>query len=212
LNSITLLKHPLASDRLRTLRDRETDTELFRKALRELGLMLAMESTRHLTTRKTTVVTPLGVEAAVEEVDSARRLLVPVLRAGLGFVGSFLEFLPKARVAHIGVVRDHDTLEARVYLSSVPGNPSKYDDIFVLDPMLATGNSIVKALDLLRKTGYSDNKIILVCGFAVEAGIKQVNQKFPDVRIVTATIDLKLNDLGYIVPGLGDAGDRLFLL
>lgn len=212
MSSVTLLRHPLVSDRLKTLRDRETDTELFRRALRELGLILAMESTRHLATRKTSVITPLGVEAEVEEVDSARCLLVPVLRAGLGFVDSFLEFLPKAKVAHVGVVRDHDTLEARAYLSSVPGNPSEYDDIFILDPMLATGNSSVKVLELLQETGYSTSRIMLVCGFAVEAGIKQVNQKFPNVQIITAAIDSRLNDLGYIVPGLGDAGDRLFLL
>ncbi|MDQ0285473.1 MULTISPECIES: uracil phosphoribosyltransferase [Desulfofundulus] len=212
MSSVILVRHPLVSDRLRTLRDRETDTELFRRALRELGLILAIEATRHLPTRETAVVTPLGVEARVEEVDSSRCLLVPVLRAGLGFVDSFFEFLPKARVAHVGVARDHDTLEARVYLSSVPGNAFEYDHVFILDPMLATGNSSVKVLELLRETGYSTEKVVLVCGFAVETGIKQVTRKFPGVRIVTAAIDPVLNDLGYIVPGLGDAGDRLFLL
>lgn len=212
MSSVNVVKHPLVSDRIRTLRDRETDTELFRRALKELGLILAMESTRHLSTRETTVMTPLGVEARSEEVDSARYLLVPVLRAGLGFVDSFLEFLPKAKVAHVGVARDHDTLEAKAYLCSVPGNPVEYDEVFVLDPMLATGNSSVKVLEMLVEAGFPAHKISLVCGFAVEVGILQVNQKFPEVPIVTATIDSKLNELGYIVPGLGDAGDRLFLL
>jgi uracil phosphoribosyltransferase len=212
VSSVILVKHPLVSDRLRTLRDRETNTELFRRALRELGLILAVEATRHLSTRETTVVTPLGVEARVEEVDSSRCLLVPVLRAGLGFLDCFLEFLPRARVAHVGVARNHDTLEAEVYLSSVPLNATEYDHVFILDPMLATGNSSVKVLELLQLRGYSPGKVVLVCGFAVEAGITQVCLKFPGVRIVTAAIDPELNDLGYIVPGLGDAGDRLYLL
>ncbi|MGB9802987.1 uracil phosphoribosyltransferase [Desulfofundulus sp.] len=211
MNSVILVKHPLVSDRLRTLRDRETGTELFRRALRELGLVLAVEATRHLPTRETTVVTPLGVEARVEEVDSARCLLVPVLRAGLGFVDSFFEFLPKAGVAHVGVARDHDTLEARVYLSSVPGNAFEYDHVFILDPMLATGNTSVKVLELLREAGCSSDKVTLVCAFAVEPGIERVVRGFPGIRIVTASIDPVLNDSGYIVPGLGDAGDRLFL-
>ncbi|MCL6638505.1 MAG: uracil phosphoribosyltransferase [Firmicutes bacterium] len=212
MSTYTVLRHPLVNDRIRTLRDRETDTELFRRALRELGLILAVESTRHLATRETAVITPLGVEAKCEEVDSTRVLLVPVLRAGLGFMESFLEFLPKAKVAHVGVARDHETLEAGVYLSSVPGNTDDYDDVFVLDPMLATGNSSVKVLELLARTGFSESKIKLCCGFAVEPGIKQVHQRFPKVHIITATIDGRLNEFGYIVPGLGDAGDRLFLL
>lgn len=211
MSSVTVLKHPLVNDRIRTLRDRDTDTELFRRALKELGLFLAMESTRHLSTKETTVITPLGVEAKAEEMDSSRYLLVPVLRAGLGFVDSFLEFLPKAKVAHIGVARDHDTLEARAYLFSVPANPVYYDEVFILDPMLATGNSSVKVLELLSEAGFLASNVRLVCGFAVDAGIKQINLKFPGVHIITATIDLGLNEVGYIVPGLGDAGDRLFL-
>jgi len=212
LSLVTVVRHPLVNDRIRTLRDREIDTELFRRALKELGLILAVEATRHLPTRETTVVTPLGVEARCEEVDSTRHLLVPVLRAGLGFVDSFLEFLPKAKVAHVGVARDHETLEARAYLCSVPGNPEEYDAVFILDPMLATGNSSVKVLELLRDAGFKAEKITLVCGFAVEAGISQVKTKFPEVRIVAATVDQRLNEVGYIVPGLGDAGDRLYLL
>jgi uracil phosphoribosyltransferase len=201
----------LVSDRIKTLRDRDTGAELFRRALKELGLFLAVEATRHLATKETTVITPLEVEARAEEVDSARCLLVPILRAGLGFVDSFLEFLPGARVAHVGVARDHDTLEARAYLFSVPIDPAGYDEVFILDPMLATGNSSVKVLELLNGAGFLAGNVTLVCGFAVNEGIARVSRKFPGVHIVTATIDRKLNEAGYIVPGLGDAGDRLFL-
>lgn len=212
MNSVNIVKHPLVSDRVRTLRDRETGAELFRRALKELGFLLAVESTRHLPVRPATVITPLGLEAASEEVDSARCLLVPVLRAGLGFLESFLELLPRAKVAHVGVARDHDTLEARAYLCSLPGNPADYDRVFVLDPMLATGNSSVKVLELLATGGFPANKVCLVCGFAVEEGLSRVTGQFPGICIVTAVVDEGLNDCGYIVPGLGDAGDRLFLL
>lgn len=212
MSLVTVLKHPLVNDRLRTLRRRETDIESFRRALKGLGFFLAVEATSQLPTKQSPVVTPLGIEAPAEELDSSRLLLVPILRAGLGFVESFLELLPRARVAHIGIARDHETLEAKTYLSSLPANPGDFDGVFVLDPMLATGNSCVKTLEILVESGYAPEKIVLVCGFAVETGIKQVNERFPSIRIVTAVIDWKLNEVGYIVPGLGDAGDRLNLI
>ncbi|WP_066634616.1 uracil phosphoribosyltransferase [Desulfolucanica intricata] len=212
MNNVTLLKHPVVSDRLTTLRHRDTEIELFRRALRELGFFLAMEATSKLPLVKSRVVTPLGIEVDSEELDSAKVLLAPILRAGLGFVESFLELVPRAKIAHIGISRDHDTLKAMPYLNSLPGNPEYFDAIFMLDPMLATGNSAVKALEILTEGGFKPEKIILVCAFAVQEGIKQVYEKFPAVHIVTATVDWSLNDLGYIVPGLGDAGDRLYLI
>ncbi|MCL6476870.1 MAG: uracil phosphoribosyltransferase [Peptococcaceae bacterium] len=211
MKSVTVLRHPIVSDRLRTLRDVKTDTELFRRALRELSFFLAVEATSDLPSTPDPVLTPLGVEAPGETVDSSRVLLVPILRAGLGFVDCFLEFLPKAKVAHVGISRDHETLEAKVYMTTLPEKPDSFDRVYILDPMLATGNSSVKTMEILVKTGFEPEKIALVCGFAVEEGIRQVNEKYPAVRIITAVIDWKLNDVGYIVPGLGDAGDRLFL-
>lgn len=212
MKPVTVLKHPIVSDRLRTLRDVKTDTELFRRALRELSFFLAVEATSDLAATPDPVLTPLGIEAPGESVDSSKVMLVPILRAGLGFVECFLEFLPKAKVAHVGMSRDHETLQARTYMSALPEEPGHYQRVYILDPMLATGNSSVKTIDLLVKAGFNSENIVLVCGFAVEEGIRQINQKYPGVRIITAVIDWKLNEVGYIVPGLGDAGDRLFLL
>lgn len=212
MSSVTVVKHPLVSHHIRTLRDRNTDIELFRRAIKGLGFFLAAEASRILPTIASPVITPLGVEAPGEKVDSTRVLLVPVLRAGLGFVDSFIDLLPGARVAHVGISRDHDTLEARTYLSALPENPERYDGVFILDPMLATGNSGVKTLEIIGQAGFPQEKTVFICGFAVEAGINQIRNKFPAVPIITATIDWKLNEVGYIVPGLGDAGDRLYLL
>ncbi|MFZ5591875.1 MAG: uracil phosphoribosyltransferase [Bacillota bacterium] len=212
MQTVTVLRHPVVADKLRTLRDRHTSIHAFRSALKGLGFFLAMEATKTLPAVDAPVYTPLDVEAPATKIKSERVLLVPILRAGLGLVDSFLEFLPAARVAHIGISRDHETLQARAYLCSLPENPADFDRVFVLDPMLATGNSSVKTLDLIMEAGYSPEKITLVCAFAVEQGINQIIKKYPQVSIVTATIDPQLNEKGYIVPGLGDAGDRLFLI
>ncbi|GBF34417.1 uracil phosphoribosyltransferase [Desulfocucumis palustris] len=212
MSFVTVLKHPLASHHIRILRDRDTDIEMFRRSLKGLGLFLAVEATRQLQAVSSPVITPLDVEAPGEAVESGRVLLVPVLRAGLGFLDSFLELLPAARVAHVGVSRDHETLQACTYLSVIPQNPELFDTVFVLDPMLATGNSSVKTLEILQDAGYSQEKIIFACGFAVEEGINQIKSKFPAIGIIAGTIDWKLNEVGYIVPGLGDAGDRLYLI
>lgn len=211
MRSVTVLQHPLAGNCLRTLRNRETKVEDFRRAMYKLGVLLAVEVTKSLETEKDTVVTPLDVEAECCYVVEDRILLVPILRAGLGFLESFLEVLPGARVAHIGISRDHETLEARPYLDSVPEQPSDFDRVFVLDPMLATGNSSTKALKIIVSKGYSPERIKLVSAVSVRQGIEQVHGSFPEVDIITAAIDLKLNEKAYIVPGLGDAGDRLYL-
>ena len=180
--------------------------------MRKLGLILAVEATRNLKTNEDTVITPLEVKAQCSYVNDNRILLVPILRAGIGFVDSFLEMLPSARVGHIGLYRDHETLEACTYLDTVPEQDNGFEKILVLDPMLATGNSSVKALEIIVSKGYAPRDITLVCAFAVNQGIAQVKEKFPDIQIVTAVIDPELNDKSYIVPGLGDAGDRFYLL
>lgn len=212
MSSVNLIKHPLAGNCLRTLRNRDTKTADFRQAMDKLGLLLAVESTSDLVSVSDTVITPLEVEARCSYVNDSRILLIPILRAGLGFVESFMEVLSAAKVAHIGIARDHETLEARPYLDTVPDHPEEFDRVLVLDPMLATGNSSAKAIDLVLKKGYSTNKITLVCALSTMTGIEQLHSKFPDLSIVTAAIDPELNEKAYIVPGLGDAGDRLNLL
>lgn len=212
MSSVNLINHPLAGNCLRTLRNRDTKTEDFRNAMDKLGLLLAVESTSDLKTITDTVMTPLDVEAHCSYVNDSKILLIPILRAGLGFVDSFVDVLPAAKVAHIGIARDHDTFEARPYLDTVPEYHEEFDHVFVLDPMLATGNSSAKAIELVLSKGYSTEKMTLVCALSTMVGIKQLQNKFPMLKIVTAAIDPELNEKAYIVPGLGDAGDRLNLL
>lgn len=210
--SVNLIKHPMAGNCLKTLRDRNTKTTEFRSALDKLGLILAIEATYDLETTTDSVMTPLDVEACCSFVDDSRILLIPILRAGLGFVDSFTRIFPSAKVAHIGIARDHETLEAKPYLNTVPDNPDEFDRVLVLDPMLATGNSSTKALEMVINKGYSPEKITFCCALSTMIGIDQLHKKYPGLKIITAAIDPKLNDKAYIVPGLGDAGDRLNLL
>ncbi|MGE5453712.1 MAG: uracil phosphoribosyltransferase [Methylocystaceae bacterium] len=212
MNLVTVLDHPLAGNFLATLRNKETRTEEFRMAMEKLGLLLAVEATRDLPTAPETVTTPLEVEAVCPTVKVNRIILVPILRAGLGFVDSFLEVLPAAKVAHIGVARDHETFAARTYVNTLPDNTGDCDRVFVLDPMLATGNSSVSALRLVVEKGYRPDTITLVTALSVNEGIEHVKAEFPELKIVTGVIDPYLNEKAYIVPGLGDAGDRLNLL
>ncbi len=212
MSSVVVLNHPVAGNCLRILRDKRTETESFRKELKRLGLLLAIEATRDIECVTEPVVTPLDMEINCSRLRDGRVLLVPILRAGLGFVDSFLAILPAAKVAHIGVARDHDTLQAVVYLDTVPDRYVDFDHVFVVDPMLATGNSSVKTLELITAKGYKPEQITLVCALAVEQGITQVHKRFPEIKIITAVIDPGLNDNAYIVPGLGDAGDRLNLI
>lgn len=210
--SVNLIKHPMAGNCLKTLRDRNTKTAEFRRALDKLGLILALEATGDLETVTDSVLTPLDAEARCSFVDDSRILLIPILRAGLGFVDSFTRLLSSAKVAHIGIARDHETLKAKPYLNTVPDDPKKFDRVLVLDPMLATGNSSTKALEMVINKGYSPEKITLCCALSTMIGIEQLHQKYPGLKIITAAIDPELNDKAYIVPGLGDAGDRLNLL
>lgn len=212
MNFVNVIRHPMAGNCLKTLRDKNTKTEEFRRAMDKLGLLLAVEATYDLRVVTDSVITPLEVEAQCSFVDDSRILLIPILRAGLGFVDSFTRLLSSAKVAHIGIARDHDTLEAKPYLNTVPDNPDEFDRVLVLDPMLATGNSSAKALEMVIDKGYSTEMITLCCALSTMTGIEQLHKRFPALTIVTAAIDPKLNDKAYIVPGLGDAGDRLNLL
>lgn len=210
LREPVILRHPLAESCLRVLRSRETKSSEFRRALFRLGVLLAVKAAEGLNVVEGAVVTPLGVRASCCSVVEERLLLVPILRAGLGFVEAFLTLLPGAGVAHIGVARDEDTLKARFYLDAVPAAPDDFDHVFLLDPMLATGNSSVLALEMITAKGYREEQITLVCALAVEQGINRVRKEFPGTQIVAAAVDPGLNERAFIVPGLGDAGDRLF--
>ncbi|SFG72209.1 uracil phosphoribosyltransferase [Desulfotomaculum arcticum] len=213
MSSLHIIDHPLAGDCLRILRNRQTGTRDFRSAMDKLSLVLAVEATKDLKYSQETVITPLDTGADCLRVQDDRVLLVPILRAGLGFLNSFLQVLPEAKVAHIGVSRDHDTLEACPYCNSVPPeSDGSFDTIFVLDPMLATGNSSVKTLEMIIEKGYQPGQIKLVCAVSVKKGINQVHSRYPEIKILTAVVDAELNEKAYIVPGLGDAGDRLYLL
>jgi uracil phosphoribosyltransferase len=211
LGTVRVIDHPLAGNYYRILRNRDTRVEDFRQAMNKLGLLLAVEATRGLQTAVDSVVTPLDVEATCHYVEESSVMLVPILRAGLGLLDSFLGVLPGAKVAHIGISRDHLTLEARPYLDSVPEQAEGFDRVIILDPMLATGNSITKALEIIVGKGYNPGQIVMVNALATRQGIGQVQAKFPEVDIITGVIDPGLNDKAYIVPGLGDAGDRLYL-
>jgi uracil phosphoribosyltransferase len=202
---LILLKHPLITHKLTLLRRKETSTKDFRKTLEEIAGLMAYEITRDLPVRKITIETPLGIcetqELAMDVV------LVPVLRAGLGMVDGISNLIPTARIGHIGMYRDHETLKPMTYYSKFPSNLPEAI-VMVLDPMLATGGSSSDAISVLKEQGARTVKLVCVVG--APQGVERITRDHPDVQIYLAGLDEKLNEFGYIVPGLGDAGDRLF--
>jgi uracil phosphoribosyltransferase len=200
-----IVDHPLVHDALVSLRDKTTSREHFRQAATRISVLLAAEAMRELPSRETIVESPLGPAAGRRIANDV--VVVPVLRAGLGMLEAVLELVPGARVGHIGLQRDEITAVASQYYSKVPAN---LDESFVLmiDPMLATGGSAVAALDLLARAGARHVRI--VCIVAAPEGIALVQQKHPDFEIYTPVVDRELNALKFIVPGLGDFGDRLY--
>jgi uracil phosphoribosyltransferase len=201
-----VLDHPLSHHKLTILRDVKTPGSLFRKVIEELGLLLAVEATRILPTEPVAVETPLE-RTQGRRLTSLDPVLVPVLRAGLGLLPSFLEVLPTAKVGHLGLYRDHDTLVPVPYYRNFPPLlDQRYT--FVLDPMLATGGSASEAVRQLKVAGARN--ITLASVLAAPEGIARLNADHPDCRIVVAAVDRQLNERAYILPGLGDAGDRLF--
>nr|WP_320132968.1 uracil phosphoribosyltransferase [uncultured Holophaga sp.] len=201
-----ILDHPLAHHKLSFIRDRKTPGMLFRQLIEELGLILAVESTRLLATESVVVETPL-------ERTQAKRLLpldpvlVPVLRAGLGLLPAFTQLLPTAKVGHLGLYRDHDTLVPVPYYRNFPPLLEERP-VFVLDPMLATGGSASEAVRQLKSAGA--RKLVLVSVIAAPEGVERMTRDHPDVQVVVGALDRQLNEKGYILPGLGDAGDRIF--
>jgi uracil phosphoribosyltransferase len=202
---LNLLKHPLLTHKLTILRRKETATKEFRETLKEIAMLMAYEITRDLPVRNITIETPIGrcntQELAIDIV------LVPVLRAGLGMVDGISDLIPNARIGHIGIYRDHATLKPMTYYSKFPENLSE-SIVMVLDPMLATGGSSSDAIRVLKEQGAKSIKLVCIVG--APEGIDRITRDHPDVQIFIAGLDEKLNDNGYIVPGLGDAGDRLF--
>ncbi|MBN2980738.1 MULTISPECIES: uracil phosphoribosyltransferase [Cohnella] len=206
MGSLFVCDHPLIQHKITFLRDKNTDTKQFRELVQELSTLLAYEITRDIPLATVTVETP--VAKAEGRVIAGRMLgLVPILRAGLGMVDGMLELLPSAKVGHIGLYRDPETLQPVEYYVSLPSDVTERE-LILLDPMLATGGSANAAIDILKKRGCRPTK--LVCLIAAPEGVEAVRKAHPDVDIYVAALDERLNDHGYIVPGLGDAGDRLY--
>jgi uracil phosphoribosyltransferase len=201
---LTVSKHPLVADSLVGLRDRETEPEEFRELARKLITMLVYEATADLPVRHGKVQTPLK-EAAATFVDD-EVVAIPVLRAGLGLLGPVLELLPRVSVGYIGLERDEVTAVARIYYNKLPKLAGKVP--LLLDPMLATGGSAAQALDLIKEAGGRNPRML--CVVAAPEGVQVLEERHPEVHIYTAALDEGLNDRAYIVPGLGDFGDRLF--
>ena len=202
---LQVVDHPAVADRLARLRDRETPTPVFRTLIEELGGFLAYEATRALPMQDVHVTTPL-IESTAKRI-STRPVVAPILRAGLGLLPGFLSVIDDAVVAHLGFYRDPQSLKPVPYYANVP--PELGDrHTFVLDPMLATGNSAVAAVDALVERGA--RSLTFVCVIAAPEGVARLRSAHPNVPIVTAALDAGLNDHAYIVPGLGDAGDRMF--
>ena len=206
MEGVHVVDHPLVQHKLTLMRDKTRSTQGFRTLLNEIGMLLAYEVTRDLPTELVEVETPIAV-THMPMLAGKKLVLAPILRAGTGFLDAMLTLVPTARVAHIGLYRDPDTLEAVEYYFKAPSDVAERL-VLVLDPMLATGNSAVAAIDRLKQRGVKDLRF--VCLLAAPEGVRRLRKAHPDVPIWTAAIDERLNEHGYIVPGLGDAGDRMY--
>ena len=206
MKNVTVVDHPLVQHKLSIMRNKETSTASFRRLLREISLLLGYEVTRNLELTTTRIETPLE-EMDAPVLEGKKLVFASVLRAGNGLLEGLLDLVPAARVAHIGLYRDHETLQAVEYFFKAP---SDLEDrlIIVVDPMLATANSAVAAIDKLKERGATN--IRFLCLLAAPEGIERFTTAHPDVPVFTASIDRGLNEKGYIMPGLGDAGDRMF--
>ena len=206
MQGVTVVDHPLVQHKLTLMRDKTRTTKGFRQLLNEIGMLLCYEVTRDLPLESVDIETPLTAMQA-PQLAGKKLVLAPILRAGVGFLDGMLSLVPSARVAHIGLYRDPETLQAVEYYFKAPSDLADRT-VLVLDPMLATANSAVAAIDRLKERGAKDLRF--VCLLAAPEGIERLRATHPDVRIWTAAVDERLNDHGYIVPGLGDAGDRMF--
>jgi uracil phosphoribosyltransferase len=206
MDKVTVVGHPLVQHKLTLMRDKTTSTKGFRQLMREISTLLCYEVTRDLSLDPVTVETPLTTMEA-HMLSGKKLVFAPILRAGMGLIEGMLDLVPSARVAHIGLYREPETLVAVEYYFKAPTDlPERL--VIAVDPMLATGNTAVAAIDRLKEHGAMDLRF--VCLLAAPEGLSNLHQHHPNVRVWTAAIDERLNDHGYILPGLGDAGDRLY--
>lgn len=206
MKNLTVMDHPLISHKLALLRHIDTDGKAFRELVSEIAMLICYEATRDMETTSVDIPTPL-MNAKCEMITSHKPVIVPILRAGLGMVDGMLKILPSAKIGHIGLCRNHDTLLPEKYYCNLPADIGERT-VFVLDPMLATGGSLAAAVTLLKECGAKKIKVLSIVG--VDEGINKVLDTHPDVQLYLGVKDERLNEKGYILPGLGDAGDRLF--
>ena len=205
-NQVFIMDHPLIQHKLTLLRDKNTGSKEFRELVGEIAMLMCYEATRDLTLKEVEIETPVAV--AKTKVISGRKLaFVPILRAGIGMVEGVLELVPAAKVGHIGLYRDPETLNPVEYYSKLPNDITERD-VIVLDPMLATGGSATDAISIIKKS--RPKSIKFMCIIAAPEGMDALTKAHPDVPVYCAAMDERLNDHGYIIPGLGDAGDRIF--
>ncbi len=206
MGSFQVLDHPLIQHKLTIIRNKETGTKYFREVVNEIARLMAYEVSRDMPLEDVEVETPM-VKTTQKQLAGKKVAIIPILRAGLGMVDGMLDLIPAAKVGHVGIYRDHETLEAVEYFVKLPSDIHERQ-LFVVDPMLATGGSAIAAIDALKKRGASHIKF--VCLVAAPEGVEALKKAHPDVNIYAAGVDERLNEQGYILPGLGDAGDRLF--
>ncbi|HJB78817.1 MAG TPA: uracil phosphoribosyltransferase [Candidatus Nosocomiicoccus stercorigallinarum] len=206
MTKVSVMDHPLIQHKLGYIRDKNTSTKEFRELVDEVGMLMAYEITRELSLEDVEVETPIGPTIA-KRLSGKKICLVPILRAGLGMTEGIHKLIPSARVGHIGLYRDPETLEAVEYYAKFPSDIEERD-ILVIDPMLATGASAIEAISAIKKRGAT--KIRFICLIAAPEGVKALEEAHPDVDIYIGALDEKLDENSYIIPGLGDAGDRLF--
>lgn len=205
-NQIFIMNHPLIQHKISLLRDKATGVKEFREIISEITMLMCYEATRDLPLKEVEIETPLAV--AKTKVLAGRKIaFIPILRAGIGMIDGVMELIPAAKIGHIGLYRDPETLRPVKYYSKLPSDIDDRD-VIVLDPMLATGGTAVDAIDIIKKE--KPKSIKFMCIIAAPEGVSLLTEKHPDVQVYCAAMDEKLNDHGYIVPGLGDAGDRIF--
>lgn len=203
---VVVMDHPLIQHKIGLIRRTETGTKDFRQTIGEIAMLICYEATRGLKLSDVEIETPI-CKATVKELKGKKMAIIPILRAGLGMVDGVLELIPAAKVGHIGLYRDPETLDPVEYYCKLPADCDERE-VFVVDPMLATGGSAVAAIQMLKDKGCKN--IHFMCIIAAPEGVKRMQEEHPDVDIYIGALDEKLNDHGYIVPGLGDAGDRIF--
>ena len=203
-----VLDHPLIQHKLTMIRQKDCGTKVFREVVNEISMLMAYEVSRDLPLEDVEIETPL-VKTTLKTLAGKKVAIIPILRAGLGMVDGILELIPAAKIGHVGMYRDHDTLQPVEYFVKLPSDISERQ-LFVVDPMLATGGSAVAASDALLKRGAQPNSIKFCCLVAAPEGVETLRSAHPEIDIYAAALDERLNEHGYILPGLGDAGDRLF--